>query len=319
MKKFAVVVMLLLVALCLLGCQKPQQLTLYVPDGAPALSVASVISNQKIGNNPVDVVVTTGEETVAKCTSGEADIAVLPTNAAIKICSARQDYCLFSVNVYGLLYVVGTRQVELAQLAGQTVHSIGLGNTPEYVFKTILDSRNIAYEEGGEGQDKVHLSYYTDGSTVILLVLQGKAEFALLGEPAVTNLIQKAASQNITVHRLFDLQQLWQQATGSDSAGYPQASLIVKKSLLTSSFARALQQAVEGNPQWLSANLQQLNQLMKDNGSSLDVNYTQQIIDACNLTPVMAQQAKADIEKYLQNFAGMSQLLPIDDSVYYQN
>ncbi|MGN1041073.1 MAG: hypothetical protein ACI4QL_06575, partial [Candidatus Fimimonas sp.] len=126
------------VLLCFFGCAQTETITCYVPDGAPALAVANIMEQGRVGNVTTEVVVTTGEETSAKCVSGEADLAILPTNAAVKICSTRDDYCIFSVNVYGLLYVVGNAQVEsLQQLKGNVVYSIGLGNTPEFVFKKI--------------------------------------------------------------------------------------------------------------------------------------------------------------------------------------
>lgn len=304
---------------CFFGCAQTESVTCYVPDGAPALAVAKIMSEGHVGSVPTEVVVTTGEETSAKCVSGEADLAILPTNAAVKICSTRNDYCIFSVNVYGLLYVVGNVQVEsLQQLKGSVVYSIGLGNTPEFVFKKVLDSQNVAYENDSNDAEKVNFKYETDGATIIPLVLQGKANFAVLGEPAVSNLIAKAALQNKTVYRLFDLQQLWKAAVQSDVAGYPQASLVVKKSLLKGSFAKELKNAVFANAEFLNANLENLNTLMQQHGSSLDVNYTAEIISRCNLVAVLAQDAKQDIEKYLQTFSGMNNLLPVKSSVYYE-
>ena len=198
-------VIVLFVALALLagifaGCAK-EEIVCYVPDGAPSLAVAKIIADGKIGDTKVTTHITTGEDVVAKCASGEADMAILPSNAAVKICSQRSDYRMFSVNVYGLLYVVGTRQVSsLTELCNNTVYSIGLANTPEYVMKKILDVNNVSYDNT--------FNYVSDGTTAVQLILSGQAEFALLGEPAVTNLIQKAAEKNKTVYRLFDLQQL---------------------------------------------------------------------------------------------------------------
>ncbi len=324
MKKIVLVlflcVALLMGTICLFGCEPSvDKVTCYVPDGAPALAVAKIMAEGSVGNTTAEVVVTTGEDVSAKCVSGEADIAVLPTNAAVKICSTRDDYCIFSVNVYGVLYVVGTRQVSLEELSGQLVYSIGLGNTPEYVFKTILDGKNIVYDYGEVATEgKVSLQYVTDASSVVPLILQGKVDFALLGEPAVTNLINKATAQNKNVYRLFDLQQLWQETVQSDVAGYPQACLVVKKSLLTNSFAKQLKDTLWANSDYLNSNLSALNVLMQEHGSSLDVTYTADLITRCNLTAIMATDAKEDIEKYLSKFSALSSLLPVKSSVYYE-
>ena len=292
------------------GCTH-QEIVCYVPDGAPALAVAKIISDGKIGDTKVTTHITTGEDVVAKCASGEADMAILPTNAAVKICSQRNDYLMFSVNVYGLLYVVGTRQVSsLQELCNSTVYSIGLGNTPEYVMKKILDVNNVSYDDT--------FNYVSDGTTAVQLIMSGQAEFAVLGEPAVTNLIQKAAERDKTVYRLFDLQQLWQQATHSQEEGYPQASLIAKKSMLNSRFVHDLQQILQQNQQFLLDNLANLNTLLQGAGGSLDVAYTAEIIARCNVGFTMAHEIKQDIQTYLQTFQAMQAFLPLSDDIFYE-
>ena len=317
MKKFISVTLLiiLIIATCALGACADESLTIYVPDGAPALSIAAIMRSKTLGKYNVTSVVTTGEEVVAKCASGEADVAVLPTNAAVKICSTRDDYQIFSVNVYGVLYVVGTERIDtLCRLKGQTLYSIGLGNTPEYVFKTICDKQGISYD-GGDG---ISIKYETDASTIIPQVLQGKAKFALIGEPAVTQLQNKAASQGKTVYNLFDLQQLWQEATGSDEVGYPQACMIVKKSLLTNDFAEQLTNCLSANKRYAMENPDQLKSVLMGCGSTLDIDYTADLIGRCNLAFISAAEAKADIERYLGAFQGMAKFLPIGDGVIYE-
>ena len=319
MKKILPIILLvtiILASLCALtACGSGDELTLYVPDGAPSLAVAKIIYDGKVAGNPVNAVVTTGNEVIAKCGSGEADMAVLPTNAAVKICSENDAYQLFSVNVYGVLYVVGTQQITtLAELQGQTLYSIGLGNTPEYVFKKICDKQGVAYN-GGSG---ITIQYEEDASSIVPKVLQGTAKFALIGEPAVTQLRAKATDKGLTIYNLFDLQQLWQDATGSDELGYPQASMIVKKELLTDSFARKLYKALEQNYDFATRNAGDINALMQGAGSSLNINYTVEILDRCNLKAVSATDAKEDIEKYLGTFAAMAKFLPLKDGVIYE-
>lgn len=312
MKKTAMVIVIVLAfSACIFAGCAHEEIVCYVPDGAPALAVANIISDGKVGDANVTTYVTTGEDVVAKCASGEADMAILPSNAAVKICTQRHDYRMFSVNVYGLLYVVGTRQIStLQELCNNTVYSIGLGNTPEYVFKKILDVNSVAYNDT--------FTYVSDGTTAVQYVMSGQAEFALLGEPAVTNFIQKAASKNKTVYRLFDLQQLWQQATGSEQEGYPQASLIVKNSVLNDSFARALQQKLQQNKQFLLDNIDGLNALMQQAGSSLDVAYTAEIIERCNIRFTWASDSKTDLETHLQTFQAMQQFLPLQGDIFYE-
>ncbi|MCH5152691.1 MAG: PhnD/SsuA/transferrin family substrate-binding protein [Clostridiales bacterium] len=314
MKKYlAILVAIILIAsVCAMCACNDNKLTLYVPDGAPALSVAKIVNDKAVGKQAVDTVVTTGEEVVAKCSNGEADMAVLPTNAAVNICKKRNDYLLFSVNVYGVLYIVGTQRIEsLAELQGETLYSIGLGNTPEYVFKKVCDTWGVKYQ----GENAIDIQYQTDATTIIPQILNGKAKFALLGEPAVTQLMAKAQDKGIEVFNLFDLQQLWQEATDSSQNGYPQASLIVKKDLLTDEFATQLMASLTANSAFVTANCSSLSQLLGKAGSSLTVTYTTELIARCNLTIIAAQDAKADIASYLSTFG----ITSIPDSIYHEN
>ena len=322
MKKYLaiLVAILLLVSICTMcACnnnggekEQPEEITMYVPDGAPALSVAKIINDKTVGSTTVNTTITTGEAVVAKCGNGEADMAVLPTNAAVNICSKRSDYLLFSVNVYGVLYIVGTENISsLSQLQGQTLYSIGLGNTPQYVFETICNKQGVSFNGGSNG---ITVQYEADASSIIPLVIKGDVQFALIGEPAVTQLSNKMASQGKTMYKLFDLQQLWQQATGSEQKGYPQASMIVKKSLLTNEFAQQLMTALSENSSFLTENLSELNNIMKAAQSSLDLNYTAELLERCNLTVIPVKDAKADITTYLSKFG----ITNIADSIYYE-
>lgn len=319
MKKVCLIVIVIVLcmsfAFALVGCDNGEQLQIYVPDGAPSLAIANVIDSGKIGNYKANVAISTGEDVVAKCGSGQADIAIVPTNAAVKICSTRDDYALFTVNVWGLLYVVGFSNIDsLDELQGKTVASIGMGNTGEYLFKRILDVNNVSYIN----DDGVKISYVDDGTTAIGMLMQNKCEYALLGEPAATNAINKASSSGKTLYRVFDLQTLWQQVTNSDVSGYPQASVIVKKSLLEKDgFADALYKTLSDNNAYLIDNVDKLSDLLNSAGSLLTVNYTSDIIARCNLKAVKACDVKQEVYNYLQQF-GAPFTTMLKDNLYYE-
>ena len=306
------VTIVLIVSACALCACNGDELTLYVPDGAPALSVAKIVGDGKVGNNKITTVVTTGPAVQAKCASGEADIAVLPTNAAVKICASRGDYLLFSINVYGVLYIVGTEHIDsLADLVGHTLHSIGQSNTPQFVFQTVCNAQGVSHND-------IDVVYHDDASEIIPQIVAGKVQFALIGEPAVTQLKAKAAEKGISVETLFDLQQLWQSATGSNESGYPQASMIVKKDLLTDRFAAQLMNALKANAQHLSTHCDQLKTLLQGVGSALQLNYTAELIANCNITAIPASEAVQDLNTYLITFPALADLLPLSSDLIYE-
>lgn len=298
----------------LIACGNGEQLQIYVPDGAPAMAVAKIINDGRFANYKANVTVSTGEDVVAKCANGEADIAIVPTNAAVKICSTGNLYSLFTVNVWGLLYVVGWENItDLSQLNGKNLSSIGLGNTGEYLFKKILSENNVSYQENG-----VNIKYVDEGATAIGLLMQNKCDFALLGEPAATNAVNNAKSNGKTLYRVFDLQQLWQDVTENGAAGYPQASVIVKKSLLSQGgFASALYNSLSNNSEFLSKNIDCLNAVLTSAGSSLNMTFTTDIIERCNLRTVKAVDAKQDIYAYLSQFNGPFAGM-LKDDLYYE-
>lgn len=328
MKKFVLTMAILTIFAAFVctavACQKGDELLLYVPDGAPALSVATIINDGAVGDTvatrSVRTVIADGNEVIAKCSSGEADMAVLPTNAAVKICSVRDDYVLFSVNVYGVLYIVGTQQVtSLKDLQGERLYSIGLGNTPQYVFQTICDAQGVQYREyDGENTlyGEIMLKYFNDAQEIIPQVLNGTVKFALIGEPAASQLVGKLLSSGKTAYTLFDLQQLWQQTTKSEQAGYPQASMIVKRELFENEDLRyMLNESLSANAQFLKDNAAQLKDILQSAGSTLTVNFNPELLARCNITYVKGYEAKADIETYLGKFQGMQQYLPLKNEI----
>lgn len=318
-KRFLIAILVVFcmsIALTFVGCDNGEQLQIYVPDGAPSMAIANIIESGSIGKHKTAVTITTGENVKAKCASAkhEADIAILPTNAAVAVCSTTDAYQLFTTNVWGLLYVIGSANVsDLSELNGKKVASIGLGDTGERLFKRILDDNNVSYDDS----NGVTIEYVAEGNTAVGYVLQNKCDFALVGEPVATNAINNAASNGKTLYRVFDLQQLWQDVTSNDEAGYPQASVIVKKSLLShEGFATALFDLLSQNNAFLSQNVTRLNDILASAGSSLKAPLTSEIVERCNLRTVKAIEIKQEIHSYLSQlggqFAGM-----LKDELYY--
>lgn len=319
MKKIILIAIVILFcmsfACAFVGCDNGEQLQIFVPDGAPLLAIANIVDSGKIGSYKANVTVSTGEDVTSKCGSGQADIAVLPTNAAVKVCSTRNDYQLFTTNVWGLLYVIGSDNISsLDELNGKTVESIGLGQTGEYLFKRILDVNNVSYAD----KSGVTINYVADGTNAIASLMQNKCDFALVGEPLATNAINNAKSNGKTLYRVFDLQQLWQDVTQSDALGYPQASVIVKKSLLAKEgFASVLYDVLSQNNAFLSQNTDRLVDILSSVGSSLKATFTTDIINRCNLNVVKACDIKREIYDYVEQL-GKQFAQMLKDDLYYE-
>lgn len=316
MKKFTrfilTLCLLCVIAFTVTACKEQQTLNVYVPDGAPALCVAELFKTKKIGNRQINITVTTGQDVQAKLISGQADIAVCPTNMAAALYNKGAEYKLVSANLFGLLYVVGNIHADdLNILAGKTVYSIGKGNTPEFVFKKILSANNIEYVDSDTAvEGKVAIRYFDAGSQIIPLLKSGMCDVAILGEPAAT---KSGAAQ------LFDLQDLWNKATALDGS-YPQAGVVVSNKLADDkAFISDLMKALNANVKFITENSESVTKLLADNGSNdfASMTLSADVIARCNIRTIAAFDCKPQMEAYFTAICDVNPAFTLPDGGFY--
>lgn len=310
-------ILIILLAIIVLGAtvftfaacnQTEGDIKIVVPDGAPALAIAKLISE-----NPTYKKVTFSYEIVAGATeisakiiNGEADFAIVPTNMAATLYNKGTDIRIISANTFGNLYMVGTQQVtDLAQLKGEVVCNIGMGGTPDLSFKYILQQKGIAYRESDEADtsgEKVSLRYVSAASELIPLLKTGKIKYGILGEPAVTQALSNVSSAS----RLFAIHTLWAEVTNDLS--YTQSVFIGRQSAidLDKGLVNWLSEKLDENTSWITANPADAQEAIKSAGSTITVPFTAEIITASNIRFIKAQDAKADIDAYLAAVAGFN-------------
>jgi hypothetical protein len=137
------------------GCGKSDNnkdaLSVYCPDGAPALSVAKILDD-KNSNFDVNVVVASTINAYVTGESPTADICIMPVNAAVKLLGNGQTYKMLGTVTNGNLFLLsknGTRinSVNISQLRGKTVGVVNLPAVPGLVFKIVLNDHNIKFNE----------------------------------------------------------------------------------------------------------------------------------------------------------------------------
>ena len=132
--------------------------SVYMPDGAPALSMAKMMcANPDVGKsidfhvvaaNAINSCVTYADEV------NNADLCVIPVNAAAKLLGSGSRYQLLGGVTHGNLFIIssdGTRlsAENLAQkLEGKKVGVVNLSAVPGLTFKMILNKYDIAYTQG---------------------------------------------------------------------------------------------------------------------------------------------------------------------------
>ena len=164
----------------------------------------------------------TADALVPKLVSGDIDIAVIPANlAAVLYAKTGGKIQVASVSALNVLYVVtkGVQVHSVADLAGQTVYSMGKGTTPEAVVNTVLDSQGLL--------GNVDVQYLSEATEVAARLSVAESAIAILPEPYVTVLTSKDSRISVAL----DLGAAFRTATGSP--------VVTGVSVVRTSFAEA--------------------------------------------------------------------------------
>lgn len=283
-------------ACCAFGCneQKAYAYTFVAPDGAPAIAVSKLINDKdKLSTkNGVAYNIVSGQEIQTYLASGRADIALVPVNLASNLYNKHDStnpYVMVAVITHGNFYIMSTEQITVNDLAGKKIAVPMPGAVPDWTLQMALKNNNV---QAGE------FSYYSDASKIVPMLLQGKETIGLIPEPAATALTKNAQKQNKTIYRL-DLQELYD----SQEKAYPQAVLMVKKSVIeyNADLIDALENKITQSVVWAkndaAAAVSAISTLYETTLQAPAL--SAQVIDACKIYWQSAEQAKASVEKYI--------------------
>ena len=206
----------LMVAVALASCARPSgtsstPTTLRVASlkGATTMGLVGMMDDPTdyLGSLPVTFDVEgTADAITPKLVSGDIDVAFIPANlAAVLYAKTGGEIQIASVSALNVLYVVskGVPVTSVADLAGQTVYSMGKGTTPQAVFDTVLEAQGLS--------GRVDVRYLSEASEVAARLSAAESGAAVLPEPYVTILTSKDSQISVAV----DLGAEFQRATGS--------------------------------------------------------------------------------------------------------
>ena len=126
---------------------------IYMPDGAPALSMAQFMSENR-ADCAFHVVDASTIVTYVTGANPKADLCVLPLNAASKLLGTGEVYTMLGTVTHGNLYLLSTdpTPLETAEgmngLANKRIGTIQIENVPGLTLKLILKKYGLAYEQG---------------------------------------------------------------------------------------------------------------------------------------------------------------------------
>ncbi len=174
----------------------------------------------------------------------------------------------------------------------------------------------IACEE--PEKDAVNIKYYSEASQIPPLILGGAESIGLVPEPAATALEKNASNQGKTLYRL-DLQELYDSRTKA----YPQAVLMVKKSVLGShqDLYALLKSKISDSVSWIKQNTQSAVLAISNHGSTTlkAPALTEKAIDGCKIYWQDATDAKASVKQYVNDIISIdsSKAKVIGDDFFY--
>ena len=119
---------------------------------------------------------------------GEIQAAIIPCNAAATLAKNSEGKLqIAAVNNLGVLYILekGDSIKSISDLRGKTIVTTGAGTTPQYSLEYVLEKNGI-----DPGTD-LTIEYKSEATEVLAALKQGKADIAMLPQPAATN-AQKA-------------------------------------------------------------------------------------------------------------------------------
>ena len=306
------------------GCGKSDNnkdaLSVYCPDGAPALSVAKILDD-KNSNFDVNVVVASTINAYVTGESPAADICIMPVNAAVKLLGNGQTYKMLGTITHGNLFLLKkgdapdvTNDNIADVLIGKKVGVINLANVPGLTFKVILSDKNIPFstvnEENGEVySDKVNLVGLADGTQVIP---NSQCDYFVVPEPALSTKIKATANHPTSPLKLAgSLQALY----GNDN-GYPQAGVGAKTSVIENKIDKvsAFIKELNDNSVWVKTASAEtivnavISGFLKDGTAPTFTanNLNSTVIENCAIYFTPSSQCKTEVLDYMQKINGIS-------------
>ena len=309
------------------------QADVYAPDGAPALALAQLMSEEMQFGGKVTYNVVAAE-TIQTYVTGEeqAELCILPVNAAAKILGTGEKYQMLGAVTHGNLYVLSAKHSEAITsenaaelLAGTKIGCLQLENFVGYALRSVLSKYEVAFEvrsdkaEANE-TEKAYL-YPVDGTEI---TPAADYDYMIAAEPAVSKKVNatKDAPKPLTV--VGDLQKLY------GENGYPQAVLVAKKAFIAENteFIGQFTQAMEANSAWLLDEKTQAqtiydavvgHYLKEGTTPTFSVtDLTREVIGACAVRFDSAADCKTRVNEFLAELsAAAGQTFAASDAFFY--
>ena len=166
---------------------------------------------------------------------------------------------------------------------------------------------------------KVNIKYYQEGKDVVKSIMAGSETIGLVPEPAATNLEANYLKQKGSPLYRLDLQELYDK----DVKAYPQAVLMVKKSVLFANpdLVTTLQTKITESASWIKQNTTNaVSAVNGKGGATLEVQtLSEKAIDGCKIYWESALNAKTSVKKYINKIIDIdsTKASAVNDDFFY--
>lgn len=350
MKKFLVcllaVCMLAFGAVAFTACEGENAVDVYMPDGAPALSMAEMLhENTDFSDTLSDdsaytegasynVVAATTIQTYVTGDEPQAELAVIPVNAAAQLLGDGETYQMLATLTHGNIYFLSAKYPavrltvsNLSALVGKKVGCIQLSNVVGLTLRAVLYANNVPYvikEDSAAEADPEVVNLFNISDPANEITPAANFDYMVAAEPAVSAKVKATAGNTAGAQLIVvgDLQELYGQG------GYPQAVLVAKKSFIEAepAFIAAFTAAVAESCEWVNAADVDIasvvaavsSHLAEDATPSFNANnLTAEVIGNCAIEYVSAADSREEVTAFLAKLGNVGANLSVEDDFFY--
>ncbi len=340
MRKFSLLLVLVIILSVFAGCSQPQEKTPTADDdntpheeiplvepkepinvtiaglkGPTSIGMIKLIDEKALNSDDYNVeyvAESAPDALTGKIISGEIQISAVPINLASVLYNKTGGAVqLIALNTVGNIYIVGTDEItSVKELEGKTLGMSAKGSTPDFVMNYLLKQNGLV--------GKVELDYALDHPTLAQTVIAGDTKVALLPQPFVT----QVTMQNADVKMLIDLNKEWEVATNGESEIYT-GCIIVNKEFAANNkeFISDFLKQYEASVNWVNENPADASVLVEKNEIMPSAALVEKAIPYCGITYKFANDEKESIDSFYKilfdsNPASVGGNLP-DEGFYY--
>ncbi len=268
------------------------EFNVYSMKGPTSMGLVKLMEDSKNGtsfNTYNGHMVTAADEVTAAIVSGDADIAMLPANAAAALYNKAGGFRVVAINTLGVLYVVenGESIQSFSDLAGKTVYLTGKGTTPEYA---------MTYLMGKYGVENVTLEFKSEAAEVVAALTNDAAAIGVLPQPFATT----ALKQNEGLRVALSLTDCWEEV--SDDSIMVTGVTLVREEVLRE-YGPQIGYFLEeyaASVEYVNANPAEAAIWIEELGIVGKAAIAQAALPSCNLVCIQGEEMQQKLSGYLQ-------------------